>query len=96
MSFFTKKMDFNLNYLGGDAPDGVFIPVVMTLQDDGRIEIKVSMPDDDAIDYLNELGGDGVVNHWIKAVANHLSNPVKAGDFLSNNITDKEYDKLFN
>jgi len=88
---FQKTIKFDLYAIGDRAMEDVIFHVDLEIRDDNSIICTGARPDEDAIPYLESIGGKGAVEHWEQQVLEHFENEDDCAEELGESMTEEEF-----
>ena len=86
-----KTIKFDLYAIGDRVMEDVIYHVDLEIRDDDSIICTGARPDEDAIPYLESIGGKGAVAHWEQQVLEHFENEDDCAEELGESMTAEEF-----
>ena len=86
-----KTIKFDLYAIGDRVMEDVIYHVDLEIRDDDSIICTGARPDEDAIPYLESIGGKGAVEHWEQQVLEHFENEDDCAEELGESMTAEEF-----
>jgi hypothetical protein len=91
---FQKMVEYNMYWLHGDRMlEDVIYNVELAIMDDGKVKCLQAQPSEDAIAYLEHIGGKGAPGHWQQQLLEMLQNEDNCAEMLGEDMTDEEWEE---
>ena len=91
---FEKTVPFNLYEIGDRPLEDVIYNVTIVINDTDKIFVTSVEAQEDAIPYLESLGGPATVGFWQQRVLEHFQNEANTAEVLGEAMTEDEFNEF--